>query len=94
MIWTVWADNPAQSALYLTPATAVGPRLKKGCRPAVETPPLEGSNLLTDTARGGRDAASPAAFCFIDKGSRPDAEQVRELGEKKMMGGGVESRHA
>ena len=36
---------------------------------------------LTDTARGGRDAASPAAFCFIDKGSCPDAEQVRELGE-------------
>ncbi len=65
----------------LTPLTAVGPLLKRGCWRIVETSPLKGSSYLTDTARGGRDAASPAAFCFIDKGSRPDAEQVRELGE-------------
>lgn len=81
MIWKVWADNPAQNAQYLTPVTAVGPQLKKGCRPAVELPPLEGSShfrTIGELKRGFlSDLGSRVAFSL-------EAAGIRHLSNSKM----------
>ncbi len=76
-----WMQDNALNAHLLTPISLVDLRQPKTVLHPSQATGEIGVSYLTDTARGGIAAASPAVLCFIDKGSCPDAEQVRELGE-------------
>ena len=62
------ADKPEAN---LTPLTAVGPRLERVCRPAVDAPPLEGSSHLSRSLHCGRLSFKASACTDRGKTIRP-----------------------
>ena len=91
----LWTWQSAPMAHHTTATEAVDLRTKKDRQVHTARPTApEAVDALTDTVRGGSDAASPAVSLFQSSERLETAPGQRVMNVAKRMGGGTESRRA